>query len=134
MGQKDKAREIVAERYHLDRTVSAEPSEILKVCDRVAGAARGRLGASFKRKGNRSSSERELVAYELMGPGGLVSIATVTVSMTQLDRGTRVSCHLDNFLFQKRSLGMKPTINGGAQLDRFVTGFKAELDAIGGAR
>lgn len=134
MGQNDKARAMVAERYHFDTTVAADADEILKACDRAAGAAGGRLGGSFKKQGSGQSGERRHVAYELMGPGGLVSIATITVLMSQSGDRTTVRCRLENFLFQKRSLGMKPTINGSAQLDKFVGGLKAELGAMSGAQ
>lgn len=130
MGQKDKAREIVAERYHFHRTVSADRAAILEACDRVAAGTRRRLGGSFKKTSSCNQGIQDGVTYELMGPGSLVSIATIVISMAQLDTGIKVVCHLDNFLFQKRSMGMKPTINGGAQLEKFVAGVKAELDAM----
>ena len=134
MNQKDKAREVVARRYHFDKTVRSESDAVIAAADRAAGTAKGRLGASFKKKGSRSTSTGEQVSYELMGPGGLVSIATIVVTITQNDATTNVSCRLDQFLFQKRSLGMKPTINGSAQLDKFVDGLKTELDAMGSSR
>jgi hypothetical protein len=66
--------------------------------------------------------------FTVRGPGDFVNIMDFVVTADPLPDGTcRVSLLIYDFLFQKGSLGMNPSINGKAAIGKFVTELQQAL-------
>ncbi len=71
---------------------------------------------------------RIVTDLQLKGPGGLVGIMDVSVMATpRIDGGSGVELSVGDFLFQKGSFGLKPSINGAPVIEKFVTLLQAQL-------
>ncbi len=132
MGQKEKAAAIVEEQFNFSRRVPVDAEQVFDLADRVASQTKVRLGGSLARiPGLAQRNDTKLARYCLKGPGGMVNVATISLTTSPSDGGTGLKLSVDDFLYQKSSLGMKPTINGAKQIGAFVSTLRAELDALG---
>ena len=131
MGQKDKARALIEQRYNFATKTAADQTKVYEIADRVASGLNLRLGASLARDGRSFiKGDKTLAYYGLKGPGGLVTIAKMALVTEAVgETETRVELSVEEFTYQKGALGTKPTINGAKHLNRFVDALKVELGA-----
>ncbi len=130
MGQKDRARQIIDDRYNFSIRTSAGQERVYEIADHIAAGLKLKLGASLARHPRwHQNGETKVADYVLKGPGGLMTVASLGLATGPRDeRGTAVDLSVNEFTFQKGALGTKPTINGSKHLDRFVDALKIELE------
>ncbi len=127
--QEQKALEILRDEYEFAVTTAIEPAEVYRVADRVAADLKIGLGGSLKRmEGSKKLAEDiEVRRYELLGPGGFISVAIMALFTWPEPGGAGAQLRFEAWTFQKGSLGMKPTINGSKFLIPFARTLKIEL-------
>ena len=131
MGQKEKARAIVSERYEITVRTKMANDQWIKASRNASEASKSMLKGKVVEDEVELYDDGDIVAiHRLVGPGAVATIMTFAISgVPQADGGTEVSIDVGDFLFQKGSLGMKPTINGSKVMDKFLDVFTTELAA-----
>jgi hypothetical protein len=128
VGQKEKARAIVAREYEFTQASNLSPEQVMEQALHAAAAAKRGLGAGVRHEGDGTGQAGSRSStFTVRGPGGVVSIMTFVVVATPDDSATKVSLDVDSFLFQKGKYGMKPTINAKSTIKRYVDALKASL-------
>ena len=128
MGQRERAREIVSadDEFAVDSNLT--PDEVLKRAHDAADASKRGLGAGIRHHGDSTGAGGSRQGtYSVRGPGGVVALMDFAVVAEPSGSATSVSLRVGDFLFQKGSLGMKPSINARSTMMRFVEKFKASL-------
>ena len=131
MGQQEKARAIVAEKYEFSMSTRLTEEQWVAAARRAAEASKMALkGKVFPGELKQTDSGATLLPCTVKGPAGAVNIMIFGLFGEAADDGTtKVSILVNDFLFQKGSMGMKPTINAGKIMDRFTDILKTELAA-----
>lgn len=128
MGQKQKARDIVDATYQLTSTTALPAAEVLAAARQAAEASKRGFGAGIRHHGEASRGGTTEASYSVRGPGGLVSLMDFRVLAEPLASGsTQVQVIVDDFLFTKGTLGMKPTINAKSTMLMFLNALKSAL-------
>lgn len=128
MGQKEKARAIVAAEYEFTASTNLSADEVVDRARKAAEASKRGLGAGIRHEGDKAGDGGSRRAtFSVRGPAGVVGIMDFVVTAEPEDGPTSVNLHVGDFLFQKGNLGMKPTINAKSTMKRFLEAFKASL-------
>ncbi len=131
MSQKAKARAIVQERYEFQTVLALSPDGLAAACARAAEGATIRMGGSTTPVKIKIGDDGTFSGvYAIKGVGHLLTIMQfVVVGVKAPDNQMMVKLTVGDFLFKKGSLGMKPTINAGKIMQKFVDVLRAELAA-----
>ena len=130
MGQKQKARAIVEELFEFQATTRLSADDVLASAGRAAEASKKMGGGVRSVKEVKGDDGDFAAAYQLKGPAGAVTVMSFTLRGTRSsDDSLGVRLEVSDFLYQKGSLGMKPSINGKKVMLRFVEVLKTELAA-----
>lgn len=127
MSQKEKARAIVDADYQFTAKSSLPPEEVISRARRAAEASKRGLGAGIRHEGDGSRGDAQTASFSVRGPGGVMGIMHFVVAAAPEGDSTSVRLDVGDFVFQKGSLGMKPTINAKSTMQRFLSNFRAEL-------
>lgn len=130
MGQKQRARAIVDAEYEMSTTSALGASEVIEAATRAAEASKGLLGVGVRLDQDHGQDDGVHVAwFSARGPGGLVPTMEFTVGAQEQGGATAVVLEVHEYIFQKGSLGMKPTISAKGPMTRFLRHFRTALSA-----
>ena len=130
MGQKEKARAIVAEKFEFSVSTQLSADEWIAAARKAAEASKTRINGKIKEFETETSDGFTTMSFAVNGPGGIMQLMSFVIfGKANEGAGSHVNLSVGDFVFQKGSLGMKPTINAAKVMTKFVTLFKAELAA-----
>lgn len=131
MGQKERARDLVHELFEFTTSTTHSPAQVIDLAVSVADASSSKVLARI-RPGTRGvlKTGGEYLELSARGPGGVVQLMAFDIFAEALpDGGSTVKLKVGDFLFQKGSLGMKPSINAKPVMQKYVTALYAQLSA-----
>ena len=131
MGQREKARAIVAEKFEFTATTRLSREQWVAVARRLGESSKTALNGSIVEPVVEDHSDGSTTAvFRVMGPGRLVQMMKFVVTGNpDGDGANQVSLIVGDFIFKKGSLGTKPTVNATKVMTKFVGLLKAELSA-----
>lgn len=128
MGQQEKAREIVNGQFQIRQVTARTSAEVMRVVQESAAQCGGGLAPKISVGEPEFDDEMGAVWCQMFGPGRVVKIMTFQVAVLPQGPTSRlVTLDVRDFLFQKGSLGLKPTINGGGTMKKFVNLLQAGI-------
>ena len=129
MSQKERARAIIAQEYEFSANTSLSPQKVMTRAAEVAGISGSKMRGQIEVSGKSSNDDVHTTFLIMKGPGGFMKVMNFMVSATSNGEGTtKVFLKVGDFMFQKGSLGMKPSINGSHVIGKYVTLLKSALN------
>ncbi|NNF64071.1 MAG: hypothetical protein HKN07_07405 [Acidimicrobiia bacterium] len=130
MGQKEKARAIIESEYEFLVQTNLDMDGMLDAARRAMSASSATMGRVEEVGLAYTDGDAFASKYVLKGLGGVMEIMQIALEGTPAETGGMYAeLKIGDFMFQKGSLGMKPSINGRKVIGKFVEVLRAELAA-----
>ncbi len=132
MGQKERVREIVGELFEFSGNTRLSPSDVMAAAKVSAEQAKpfAAMGAGVYWLSDVVGDDGSLAAaFKITGPGKLMELMRFCVTATPREAGggSKVALDVGDFIFEKGSFGMKPTINAKSTMVKYVHALRGAL-------